>query len=491
MQYQFTERQEFIKSIEFANSSPIPNVTNITYFKEEGISGEFIKKEFSYSWDNATWTNWNTLTQGNLAAIQFRDNSNFYLKVKYTRTGIGTGNILRWYLFYEGSPVYPYVSPIPAVNADTLNGEPGSYYLNPTNFIGPYPGITVLNIPDSSAIGVYSHRVDTSFGTELFFKCIEGTSNVIVTENSGIITLDTSIFALTDASGTLSQTFQLYMTNNGVKLKDVSGNLEIRNYLDNSYTGIRASSLNIGTASSLYLLNIKEEIIESLLNSYYVIDSSNGFQGVYSTPPISGLTTINDASAYSNITGDKCLYKVGNDWFLQAINSSSLIANQTQSWNGPFWYNTGSIVGTYFGNSNYYGHNLTILNYTDTYKKAVGIQGNIDILGYLGVHGKIIAEALKLDPSYNGVLIAINGEVGVSAYPKTKNYDTSINGNGIDAMFQINHDLSTLKYLIGVYDTITQEEIFPDKIRGNNTSILNFITPPILGQSYDVIVLGY
>jgi hypothetical protein len=297
------------------------------------------------------------------------------------------------------------------------------------------------------------------------------------------------IIAPTDASGTLSQAFQLYMTNDGVKLKDASGNLEIRNYLDSSYGGIRAGSLNIGTPQSLYLLNIKEEIVESLLNSYYVIDDTNGFGGTYFTPPISGLAIVNDASVYSNLSGDKCLYKVGDTWFLQTINSSDLVVNQTQSWSGPFWYNTGSVAGAYFGNSNYYGQNLTILNYDDLYKRAVGIQGNVDILGNLGVHGKIIAEALKLDPSYNGVLIAINGEIGVSPYLKSKNYNTTITNIGSNT-FTIDHSLNTMNHLIAVYDPSTQEELFPDKIRGLNTSILNFTNFP-LGQSYDVIIIGY
>jgi hypothetical protein len=298
------------------------------------------------------------------------------------------------------------------------------------------------------------------------------------------------IIAPTDASGTLSQAFQLYMTNNGVKLKDASGNLEIRNSTDTDYRGARLKSLNIGSPQSLYLLNIKEEVIENLLSSYYVIDTSYGFGGTYSliSSDASG-GIVNDTSTYSNPAGDKCIYKVGTTWFLQEIESSALILDQTQNWNGPFWYNTGSVAGAYFGNSNYYGQNLTILNYNDTYKRAVGIQGNVDILGCLGVHGSVIAEALKLDPSYNGVLIAINGEVGISKYPKSKSYNTTISYSGFNT-FTIDHSLNTLNHLIAVYDPSTQEELFPDKIRGLNSSILNFTDFPI-GQSYDVIIIGY
>jgi hypothetical protein len=139
MQYQFTEKQESIKTVEFSNSIPIPNVTRITFFQEEGISGVFSKKEFQYSWDNATWTNWNSLSQSALSGIQFRDQPTFYLKIKYTRTGIGTGNILNWYLIYEGDPVYAYTPPIPIINADLLQGEDGQYYLDLSHHFGMSP----------------------------------------------------------------------------------------------------------------------------------------------------------------------------------------------------------------------------------------------------------------------------------------------------------------------------------------------------------------
>jgi len=101
MQYQFTERFEYVKTIEFKNSNPLLNVQRIRYFKEEGVTGRFVKKEFRYSFDSAVWTNWNTLTQGNLSKIRFRDQEKFYLEIKYTRNGIGSGNIQRWYLFYD------------------------------------------------------------------------------------------------------------------------------------------------------------------------------------------------------------------------------------------------------------------------------------------------------------------------------------------------------------------------------------------------------
>jgi hypothetical protein len=194
MQYQFNERSEQIKTILFKNSSPL-HVNLIRYFKEDGVTGTFTKKEFRYSWDKSTWTNWNTLTQGNLSSIQFRDNPDFYLEVQYSRIGIGSGNILRWYLFYDEIGPTPPSPPDASINADTLQGEPGSYYLDRANHTGPFTGLNVSNVLDGSTAGVYSHRTDSSLGTEFFFKRIKGVGIVVADGPNGIITLTS------DASG--------------------------------------------------------------------------------------------------------------------------------------------------------------------------------------------------------------------------------------------------------------------------------------------------
>lgn len=197
MQYQFAERQEFIKTVEFHNSDPLLNVTRITYFKEEGISGIFEKKEYRYSFDNTIWTNWNTLTQSNLAGIQFQDRPNFWLQLKYTRTSVISGNILRWYLFYDGSTSTPPVPPLTLIDADTLQGEDGAYYLNRANHIGAYTDINMENVSgDASTVGVYHGRLDTSIGSTFFFKRLEGKSGINITESSlGMIYIDGSAAA--------------------------------------------------------------------------------------------------------------------------------------------------------------------------------------------------------------------------------------------------------------------------------------------------------
>jgi len=191
MQFQLS-RYEYVKTIEFKTDAALLNVEKIRYFKEFELTGNFISKEFRYSWDNAIWSNWNTLTQGNLSSIAFRDNANFWLHVKYTRNGVGSGNIERWYIFYDSTIPTPPVPPGGSINADYLGGQPPSYYLDRENHFGPYTDLIVSNVADSSSAGVYLGRSDSSAGTELYFKGIKGVGGIVLTDNAGIITIDSS-----------------------------------------------------------------------------------------------------------------------------------------------------------------------------------------------------------------------------------------------------------------------------------------------------------
>jgi hypothetical protein len=190
MQYQFTERLEYIKTIEFFNTNPL-HIERIRYFQEEGVTGTLINREFSYSWDNVTWSNWNTLNLVNLTGISFRDRLNFYLRIKYTRSGIGSGNILRWYLIYdEIAPTPPGPPPAPSCDCSTFGGEPPEYFLNRENHFGPYTDLNIYNVDDGSTAGVYSNRIDSSLGTNFYFKRIKGSQGITVEDSSsGIISL--------------------------------------------------------------------------------------------------------------------------------------------------------------------------------------------------------------------------------------------------------------------------------------------------------------
>lgn len=294
----------------------------------------------------------------------------------------------------------------------------------------------------------------------------------------------------TDASGTTSQTFQLYNTNDGVILKDVSGNLEIKNYNDSEYVDITSGGLNVNTSENDFaVVNIFAPSIEDLQDSYFVVDNSI-FNGTYIHPPASGESFINDKKAYSTIDGGKSLYFANNNWILREIDSSLLSINESIDWASNMFFNQ-RIYGVYFGNTAYYGESLKIYNYDSIYKLALNIEGDVDILGNLGVHGKIVAQHIQLDPSYNGVLVAENGNIKSSKYPKTKTFDTSIYGNNITSSFVIDHSINTINHIINIYDLSNNEEIFPDKIIGQNSDTLNFFSAPKNTDNFKVIVIGF
>lgn len=193
MQYQFT-RYQYVNYIEFKNLEPLKNVHQIQYFTEIVVSGTFTKKEYRYSWDQITWTNWNTLTQSNLAGITFREEPDFYLEVRYNRASMTAGNIQSWYLYFDSNVIALAGTIDSSIDADYLKGQGPEYYLNSANHFGPYPGIKAYNIYDASSAGPYSHKEDTSTGTELYFKGIQGGRGVVVSDSpNNQIVIDVSI----------------------------------------------------------------------------------------------------------------------------------------------------------------------------------------------------------------------------------------------------------------------------------------------------------
>lgn len=192
MQFVFNDRRELVNTITFKNENPILNVEKIRFFKEVGLSGTFLKKEFRYSFDKIVWSNWTTLTQQNLSSIKFKDNPEFYLQVVYNREKVNTGNIQSFYLFYDS-----LVPPVPdpsanIIDADLLQGKDGAYYLNNENHYGPINSLVVENVGDPSAVGTFHGRLDTSLGTNIYMKSIKQGDGIIVSDSSeGNITIQT------------------------------------------------------------------------------------------------------------------------------------------------------------------------------------------------------------------------------------------------------------------------------------------------------------
>ena len=237
MQYQFTERLEYIKSIEFFNTNPL-HIERIRYFQEEGVTGTIVSREFSYSWDKSVWSNWNTLSLANLTAISFRDRLNFYLKIRYTRAGIGSGNILRWYLIYDELGPTPPGPPSPTgCDASTFAGEGPEYYLNRENHLGPFTDLNIYNVDDGSTAGVYSHRIDSSIGTNFYFKRVRGVQGVTVEDGSG---------------GIISLGLDASIINEGVYQSSLDPSITMTQTIGGLPAGTSVSELNGDSISSLW-----------------------------------------------------------------------------------------------------------------------------------------------------------------------------------------------------------------------------------------------
>ena len=108
MQYVFNDRRTYITTIEFRNTLPINNIECIRGFSEEGVIGNFLKREFRYSFDNVIWQPWQILTNAALTTINFQDQNNFFLHIRYTRTSVIAGNINTVYLNYDSIIIPPY-----------------------------------------------------------------------------------------------------------------------------------------------------------------------------------------------------------------------------------------------------------------------------------------------------------------------------------------------------------------------------------------------
>jgi len=184
MQYIFNDRRAYITSIEFRNTSPILNIEKIKSFTEEGLVGNFINKQFRYSFNNVDWSEWNTLSIGKLVSINFKDENNFFLHIVYTRVKIIDGNIESFYLNYDSRNITQLYPDSSIVDANTLQGQPGEYYLDRSNQIGPFTDLEVFNVADVSySIGVYDERSDSLLGTDLYFKSIRGSGGIVVSES--------------------------------------------------------------------------------------------------------------------------------------------------------------------------------------------------------------------------------------------------------------------------------------------------------------------
>ncbi len=271
-QYEFGggDRTEKVLTIDFANVNPFQNVNKVSFFKEDDVTGTFQSKQFRYSFDSVVWSNWATLTQAGVQGIPINDNPNLYLHFRYSRENIGAADIRALYILYGTNVALAGTPEDPSIDADYLGGQPPSYYLDRGNFFGTEGSIGYFaeNV-DGSGVGTYD-STQVSSETTFFFKRINDSSNIFVTDTSGIITLDASII-LTDAS-----------------VSDLYGRIEVIDgsitYLSN-YDAIQDVSI---------LFNINE--ISQLDSSIIRLDAYNAIQDA-SILVIPSLQSVTDVGA--------------------------------------------------------------------------------------------------------------------------------------------------------------------------------------------------
>ena len=191
LQYIFNNKTAAIKSVSFKNTNSIENIEKIVYFKEEGVTGNWQSKQFRYSWDNDTWSPWATLTQQALININFNNRENFFLEIKYTRDYAAAANIQSWFLFYDSWVESNDDDEDEIIDADLLQGEPGTFYLDRANHYGISDlGFYLTNVPDpGSGTEVYAGYYDISMGWPTdgryyTFKKLLGSSTIALTDAS-------------------------------------------------------------------------------------------------------------------------------------------------------------------------------------------------------------------------------------------------------------------------------------------------------------------
>ena len=281
MQYVFNDRRTYITSIEFRNTVPIVNIERIRSFKEEGVTGNFTNKEFRYSFDNVIWSTWQTLTIANISAINFADQENFYLHVKYSRNKVIDGNINAFYLLYDSRKVSPPSPDSSIIDADLLQGEDGAYYLDRTHQYGPFTDLKVYNVvePDTSIIiGTFNSRIDDSTGTILYFRSLTSDSSGltlsvnpsgIITLHTGIVNVGSQIESFIDYDSQGNAQFRTFVGAGAAQVYQSGDNIVIS--IDASFGGEVNYGVNIGSGDvSIY----KEKTLEALI--FRTLKSGNG-----------------------------------------------------------------------------------------------------------------------------------------------------------------------------------------------------------------------
>jgi hypothetical protein len=198
MQFSNFSRLEVDLTITLYNEIPIENVGIIQYYSDNS-QGIFSKKEFRWSPDSTYWSSWETLTIGAISRIDTHGNYYFFLEIRYVLTYANSGTVSTFTLNYLNGTAtatrfenlnYNVTS---SIDASTLNGYSGNWYLNRAHHNGyqPISSITGLQAAlNEISIDYY----DKNESDNLFYK---KTFPPITTDSSGemgTIAVDASYF---------------------------------------------------------------------------------------------------------------------------------------------------------------------------------------------------------------------------------------------------------------------------------------------------------
>jgi len=219
MQFSNFTRIEENLTIIFKNEIPLERVASIKYYKDNS-GGLFSKKEFRWSFNNTYWSAWEVLTQSAISSINMHSNYYLFLQIKYTLTAVDSGIVSSFNLYYIESdavtPVISYHDDIETqdtsaiiihdfiqhhtfssiIDACTLNGYRGSWYLNRTHHTGYQPISTVTGLQNAlNALANSTFVKEASLG-DIFIWDSSGFLDISIAGDVTKVYVDASLNAI-------------------------------------------------------------------------------------------------------------------------------------------------------------------------------------------------------------------------------------------------------------------------------------------------------
>jgi hypothetical protein len=126
----------------------------------------------------------------------------------------------------------------------------------------------------------------------------------------------------------------------------------------------------------------------------------------------------------------------------------------------------------------------------------VDVSGNLQIQTPDGSLANFTAADITIDGSLKidnltGALYAQNGNVYVGVPTAILTFDGSFIGNDLTVDFSVNHMLNTMRQNIEIWDSSSNETIYPGITKGLNIDYISFYTPPTTGTIYNITILGF